>query len=242
MRYFIHLSYKGTNYCGWQRQPDVMTVQARLETALSTLLRQPIALTGCGRTDTGVHASYYVAHFDTVEKENLAKDFVYHLNCFLAQDIAIKTITEVSDNAHARFDAKRREYTYHILLNKNPFNRDLTWQYLGSLDIDSMNRAAKHLLTHSDFETFSKIGSDNKTTICKVFKAEWTKQDDSLYFNICADRFLRNMVRSIVGTLVDVGRGKISADDFLNILESKDRSKASSSAPAQGLFLSNIEY
>lgn len=242
MRYFIYLSYKGTKYFGWQRQPNVSTVQESIETALSTILRQPISLTGCGRTDTGVHASYYVAHFDTADRENLDSDFIYHLNCFLDQDIAIQKIEEVGTEAHARFDAKEREYTYHILLSKNPFNRDLTWQYQGQLDIEKMNFAASYLLTHSDFETFSKVGSDNKTTICKVFKAQWKQNNDSLIFTIRADRFLRNMIRSIVGTLFDVGRGKISPDDFLQILESQDRSKASSSAPAQGLFLSDIKY
>ncbi|MFI3330447.1 MAG: tRNA pseudouridine(38-40) synthase TruA [Rikenellaceae bacterium] len=240
MRYKLELSYKGTAYCGWQRQPNAMTVQEKIENALSLLLRQDISITGCGRTDTGVHASHYVAHFDF--EGSLKPDFVYHLNCVLPEDICIKKNEHTSDDFHARFNAKNREYTYKLLVEKNPFLRELTWQYRMDLDINKMNIAASYLLIFNDFETFSKVGSDNKTTLCKVTKAHWKRQDNTLTFTICADRFLRNMVRSIVGTLVDVGRGKISPQDFKKILESKDRSKASSSAAAQGLYLSKIEY
>lgn len=243
MRYFLELSYKGTNYCGWQRQPNAMSIQEKIETALSTILREQISIVGCGRTDAGVHASFYVAHFDYEGEKVLSEDFVYHLNCILPKDICIRKIQQSPDQKHARFDAKSREYTYYLLCEKNPFNNELVWQYRGgNLDKALMNVAASYLLNFNDFETFSKVGSDNKTNICKVSFAQWKEQDNMLIFTIRSDRFLRNMVRSIVGTLVDVGRGKISHEEFKKILESKDRNKASSSAAAQGLYLSAVEY
>lgn len=242
MRYFIELSYKGTAYCGWQRQPNAPSVQETIEKSLSTLLREPIDIVGAGRTDTGVHASYYVAHFDSSIDVDLRPDFKYHLNCHLPDDITIRNIRHVADEAHARFDAREREYKYYILIEKNSFNRELTWQYRSDLDEVQMNIAADMLLHHSDFATFSKLGSNNKTTTCKVFHASWERDGKSLTFTIRADRFLRNMVRSIVGTLVDVGRGKLSAEQFRTILESGDRAQASASAPAQGLFLTNVTY
>lgn len=242
MRYFIELSYRGTSYCGWQRQPNALTVQEVIEKSLSTLLREPITIVGAGRTDTGVHASYYVAHFNYDDDISLKKDFKYHLNCHLPDDITIHNIKQVADNANARFDARQREYRYYILVEKNSFNKEFTWQYRTNLDEQKMNDAAALLLTHSDFATFSKLGSDNKTTLCKISHAQWERDGSSLIFTIRADRFLRNMVRSIVGTLVDVGRGKLSVEEFGEIMRSGDRSKASASAPAQGLFLSNISY
>lgn len=242
MRYFIELSYKGTAYCGWQRQPNAPSVQETIERSLTTLLRQPITIVGAGRTDTGVHASFYIAHFECDTNLDLRQDFKYHLNCHLPEDITIHAIRHVADDAHARFDARQREYKYYILTEKNSFNRELTWQYRSDLDIEKMNAAAATMLTHNDFATFSKLGSDNKTTLCKIYVASWERQGNSLTFTIRADRFLRNMVRSIVGTLVDVGRGKLSAEQFQAIMESGDRSQASASAPAQGLFLTDVTY
>lgn len=241
MRYFIELSYSGSNYCGWQRQNNAPTVQESIEKALSTLLRTPIEITGAGRTDTGVHASHYVAHFDS---ETLDVDWLkYKLNVLLAKDIAINKIYQVSDDAHARYDASMREYTYIIEQAKNPFNPHTAWYYSGALDFDAMNRAAAYLCHHSDFTTFAKLGSDNKTNICSVTHAEWQRRGDSqLVFTIRADRFLRNMIRAIVGTLVDVGRGRYTPEEFDEIVACKTLSRSSSSAPAQGLFLSDIRY
>ncbi len=238
MRYFIELSYKGTAYCGWQRQPNAITVQQTIEEALSKILRGEILITGCGRTDSGVHASFYIAHFES--DAFVGGDIVYHLNCMLPSDIAIHKIYQTE--LHARFDAKTREYTYQVLIEKNPFSKELTWQYRADLDIEAMNQAAEYLLSHDDFETFSKVGSDNKTTICNVSYAKWTREGNSLTFVIRSDRFLRNMVRSIVGSLVDVGRKKITPEKFSEVLYSHNRALACSSAPRSGLFLSSVEY
>lgn len=242
MRYFAELAYKGTAYRGWQRQDNTPTVQGVIEDALSLLLRMRVSITGAGRTDTGVHASYYAAHFDVAAPLPDPTDFLYHLNSVLPHDVSIFSLTAVGDDSHARFDALEREYKYYITRRKDPFRRDTAWFYTGGLDIAEMNRAADSLLKAEDFTTFSKLHSNNKTNICKVFRAEWTQDEDILIFTIRADRFLRNMVRSIVGTLVDVGRGKITADEFSDILYSRDRSRASGSAPAQGLFLNDIRY
>lgn len=245
MRYFIELSYDGAAYCGWQRQPDAPTVQQALEKALSTLLRQEIEVVGAGRTDTGVNASYYVAHFDC---ENGVKDcaqLVYKLNLILPQDIAVKRVREVTPEAHARFDAVEREYTYYISQRKNPFRRYSAWQYYVPLDVERMNEAAATLLDYDDFTSFAKLNSNNKTNICRVVKAEWRRaewDEDLLIFTIRADRFLRNMIRAIVGTLVDVGRGRYTVEEFADILHSRDLSRSSAGAPAVGLFLSDVEY
>ncbi|MFI3283139.1 MAG: tRNA pseudouridine(38-40) synthase TruA [Rikenellaceae bacterium] len=243
MRYFIELSYKGKNYCGWQRQNDEPTVQGAIEKGLSTLLRAQIQITGAGRTDTGVHASFYVAHFD-VESEIGDCDFLrYKLNIILPEDIAIAKIYSVASDSHARFDAKQREYTYYICRHKNPFSRESSWQYYVDLDMEAMNRAAEKLLIHSDFTSFAKLNSNNKTNICKISHAKWhTPNQNEMIFTIRADRFLRNMVRAIVGTLVDVGRGKYSPEEFEAIITAQDLSKCSAGAPAQGLFLSDIKY
>lgn len=242
MRYFLELSYKGTSYNGWQRQPDAPSVQQTIEMALSTLLRSAVEIVGAGRTDTGVHAAYYVAHFDTEREIADGKKFSYHLNALLPPDIAVRNVERVPDQAHARFDAREREYTYHILPYKEPFRTETTWQYYVPLDMERMNEAAALLMRYDDFTTFSKLHSNNRTSICKIYAAEWRRSGDELLFTVRADRFLRNMVRSIVGTLVDVGRGKISVEAFRGAIESLDRSRASSSAPAQGLFLSDIRY
>ncbi len=241
MRYFIELSYNGGNYCGWQRQNNSPTVQESIEKALSMLLRTSIGITGAGRTDTGVHASHYVAHFDA---EGVDCDWLkYKLNVLLERDIAIKFIYQVDDAAHARFDACEREYTYVISLNKSPFNYNMAWHYNIPLDIEAMNQAAAHLLDHTDFTTFAKLGSDNRTNICDVRYAKWVRSENNeLIFTIRADRFLRNMIRAIVGTLVDVGRGRYSPERFNQIIESRTLANASVSAPAHGLFLSNIKY
>ncbi|MDL2319562.1 tRNA pseudouridine(38-40) synthase TruA [Alistipes sp. OttesenSCG-928-B03] len=254
MRYFVQLAYKGTAYNGWQRQQNAPSVQQTLEEALSKLLRAATPLTGCGRTDTGVHASHYVAHFDADTPIADTDDFGYHLNAMLPHDIAIRSVNPVAPEAHARFDAREREYTYFILPFKDPFRRETAWQYTQPLDVEAMNRAAAALLVADDFTTFSKLHSNNKTNICDVRAAHWEWEpagiaeygadvpSGRLVFTIRADRFLRNMVRSIVGTLVDVGRGKITPERFAQILAARDRSLASGSAPAQGLFLSNIHY
>ena len=243
MRYFLELSYNGSNYCGWQRQPGVASVQQTLEEALSLYLRENIETTGAGRTDTGVHAAYYVAHFDTGVKLSDGRDFVYHVNSMLPGDIALKGITPVADDAHARYDAIQREYAYYILPYKDPFRRDTSWQYLVPLDVGAMNEAAERLLRYDDFTSFAKLNSNNKTNICRVMSAGWRQAGGGeLVFTIRADRFLRNMVRAIVGTLVDVGRGKITPQRFGEIVGARDLSLSSGGAPAQGLFLTDIKY
>lgn len=242
MRYFMELSYKGTAYNGWQRQDNAPSVQQTLEEALSKLLRRNTTVTGAGRTDTGVHAAYYVLHFDAPEALSDTAGFVYHLNSILPHDIAANTVTEVAAGAHARFDALSREYKYRISTVKNVFLRELSWIFCVNLDLDAMNKAAKVLLDTKDFTTFGKLHSGNKTNICSVTTAEWTREGDSLIFTIRADRFLRNMVRAITGALVDVGRGKTSPQEFGDIVLSRDLSRATNSAPAQGLFLSDIVY
>ncbi|MBE5032980.1 tRNA pseudouridine(38-40) synthase TruA [Gallalistipes aquisgranensis] len=242
MRYFLELSYKGTAYNGWQRQPDAPSVQQTVETALSTLLRTSVGIVGAGRTDTGVHAAYYVAHFDTVSEIEDTARFCYHLNALMPADIAAGTVTRVADGAHARFDALQREYFYRIVPFKDPFRTETAWLYSVPLDVERMNEAAALLMHYEDFTTFSKLHSNNRTSICRIFGAEWAGRGDELVFTIRADRFLRNMVRSIVGTLVDVGRGKLTVESFGDAVESRDRSRASGSAPAQGLFLSDVLY
>ena len=243
MRYFIELRYNGGAYCGWQRQPDMPSVQQTIEGAISTLLREPILLTGAGRTDTGVNASYYVAHFDTSSPVADPEQVVFKLNHMLPGDIAVSRIVPVAADAHARFSAREREYRYYIEPRKNPFTRDATWQYYVPLDMDRMNEAAAALLEYDDFTSFAKLNSNNKTNICRVKEAVWTIDSrGTMCFTIRADRFLRNMVRSLVGTLVDVGRGRYTPDGFRSIVESRDLSRSSAGAPAQGLFLSAVVY
>ena len=243
MRYFIELRYNGGAYCGWQRQPDMPSVQQTIEGAISTLLREPILLTGAGRTDTGVNASYYVAHFDTSSPVADPEQVVFKLNHMLPGDIAVSRIVPVAADAHARFSAREREYRYYIEPRKNPFTRDATWQYYVPLDVGRMNEAAAWLLCYDDFTSFAKLNSNNKTNICRVMHASWTADGQGvLCFTIRADRFLRNMVRSLVGTLVDVGRGRYTPQQFREIVESRDLSRSSGGAPAQGLFLSDVVY
>lgn len=243
VRYFIELSYSGKAYNGWQIQPNAPSVQQTLQKGLSTLLRRTTETVGAGRTDTGVHASYYVAHFDSETEIDRPVDFCYHLNALLPHDIAIRRIRPVQPTAHARFDALSRSYEYRVSLRKDPFRIDTAYQVNWPLDVDKMNEAAALLLSHSDFTSFCKLHSDNKTNLCRVSHAAWKREhEDLLLFSITADRFLRNMVRAIVGTLVDVGRGKITVKDFSQIIEEKDRCSAGSSAPPQGLFLCGVTY
>ncbi|MBR2424641.1 MAG: tRNA pseudouridine(38-40) synthase TruA [Tidjanibacter sp.] len=243
MRYFAELSYKGTAYCGWQRQPNAPSVQQTIEEAISTILRENVEVVGAGRTDTGVHAAFYVAHFDTSKPIAQPEDFVYHLNALLPEDVAFGRIYAVADSAHARFDATEREYRYYIEPRKNPFTRATSWQLSAPLDVEAMNRAAAVLLTTEDFTTFAKLGSNNTNNICHIFRAEWIEIEcGMLVFVFRANRFLRNMVRAVVGTLVDVGRGKISPEEFAAIVASRDLSRSSSSAPAAGLFLTDVRY
>ena len=243
MRYFVELQYNGAAYCGWQRQQGQPSVQQTLESTLSTYLREAIEVVGAGRTDTGVHAAYYVAHFDLVRPIDDPAQAVYKLNRILPDDIVVRTLTAVSAEAHARFDAVEREYRYYITATKNPFTRPLMWQYFVPLDVEQMNRAAEILLEERDFTSFAKLNSNNKTNICRVMKAEWSVDEQGvLCFTIRADRFLRNMVRAIVGTLVDVGRGRYTVEEFGEILRSRDLSRSSGGAPAQGLYLSDVRY
>jgi len=242
-RYFIELSYRGTRYHGWQVQANASSVQGEVNRALSTLLGAPTETFGAGRTDTGVHARFYVAHFDSTAAglENDPK-FLYHLNRILPSDIAVKKMYRVKQDANARFDAIAREYEYVICRTKNPFFNGLAWIYQGHLNLEWMQLASQQLTGYSDFTSFSKLGSNRRNNLCKIFKASWLQQDDLLIFSITANRFLRNMVRAIVGTLVDVGRGKITPEDFARIVEASDRSLAGTSAPAEGLYLSKVEY
>lgn len=241
MRYFIEFSYNGKNYFGYQIQPREISVQQELEKALSTLLRQEIKTTGAGRTDTGVHAKKMFAHFDTESAPD--QNLVYKLNSFLPDDIAVKRIFEVKNDFHARFDAAYRTYEYYISSEKNPFTQDSSWQmWRRKLDIDLMNEACKILFEYEDFTSFAKLHTDNKTNNCKIYKAFWEQNGAELKFTISADRFLRNMVRAVVGTMVEIGNGKIKPEELRKIIEKKDRNSAGTSAPAQGLFLVDVGY
>ena len=243
MRYFAELSYKGTSYCGWQRQPNARSVEQTIEEALTTLLREEIDIVGAGRTDTGVHAAFYVAHFDTSRPIDKPEDFVYHLNSLLPEDVAFRRIYPVADDAHARFDATEREYRYYIQTHKDPFTKATSWQLTTPINLEAMNEAAKVLLATEDFTTFAKLGSNNTNNICHIFRAEWVEIECGMVvFIFRANRFLRNMVRAVVGTLVDVGRGKITPSEFAEIVASRDLSRSSSSAPASGLFLTDVKY
>ncbi len=240
-RYFIEIAYAGKNYHGWQRQPDAVSIQQVLEERMSLLLRENIRLTAAGRTDAGVHALQSFAHFD-VENEPDIPVFLQRINDFLPKDIVIKNMFPVKPGAHARYDAVSRSYVYKISLNKNPFLQDFAWEFRRPLDMEKMNTAAAILLEYTDFEAFSKVKTDVKTFICHIKEAYWKREGDLLLFRITADRFLRNMVRAIVGTLTDVGLGKIPPGALHGIIESKNRGKAGSSAPAHGLFLEKVVY
>lgn len=241
MRFFIELSYNGKEYHGWQNQPNAITVQEVIENALSVLLKDKISIVGAGRTDAGVHAMQMFAHFDfdvDFDREQL----VYKLNAFLPKDIIIKTIFPVNDDAHARFDALSRTYVYKMTAFKNAFNFDLVYFFKPQLDLDKLNEASKLLFNYKNFKCFSKSNTDVKTYYCEIMKAEWQLKNDELIFTIKADRFLRNMVRAIVGTLIEIGMGKMTMDQLKTIIESENRINAGASAPGYALYLTHIEY
>ena len=255
MRYFIELSYDGTAYCGWQVQPNGESVQGTLQRALSLLLREEVTVTGAGRTDAGVHATMMVAHFDINaplptppareggEKQTACDYLVYRLNGVLPHDIAIHRIYPVADDMHARFSACARTYYYYVHTRKSPFLRDRSWRLVSTPDFEAMNKAAATLMEYNDFTSFSKVNTDTKTNICHVTHAQWLQLSDYEWrFEITADRFLRNMVRAIVGTLLEVGRGQLSIDGFRQVIEKKDRCAAGDSVPARGLFLQDVKY
>lgn len=259
-RYFIHLSYDGTNYHGWQIQPNGKTVEGEIERCLSTVLRTEIDIIGAGRTDTGVHARHMTAHFDdptdAVTSYGGTSQLEYRLRRILPSDIGIYCIKEVDNELHARFSAKWRTYHYYVSKRKEPFSRFYSWQTSFNLDFALMNEAAKILLTYNDFACFCKSHTDVKTTLCNIIEAEWipvpckdniaipidNKEPTEWYFRIKANRFLRNMVRAIVGTLVEVGRHKMSIDDFRKVIEGKKRTQAGESMPGNALFLEQIDY
>ena len=243
MRFFITLSYDGTRYHGWQVQPNGPSVQEKLQWALSTILRQDIQVTGAGRTDAGVHARMMVAHFDVETMDYELQDLTYKLNRLLPQDIAIQKMEPVSDEMHARFSATSRTYHYYIHTVKDPFLRAYSCELHYPLDFQLMNEAAAILMTYEDFGAFCKAHADVKTTLCHITAAQWHQTSpSSWYFEITANRFLRNMVRAVVGTLIDVGRGRLSLDDFRKVIEGKRRTEAGESMPANALFLEEVKY
>lgn len=242
-RYFIFISYSGTSYHGWQVQPESVTVQKVLDNALSVVLNEEISTVGAGRTDTGVHARFFCAHFDSNSPDLLhIKNLIFRLNCFLPKDISVKEIKRVVPDSNARFSAISRTYKYYISRVKDPFSENTSWFIHNKLDINLMNEACLLLFNHTDFTSFSKLHSDTKTNICIIYSAQWTKEADNMIFTIKADRFLRNMVRAIVGTMIEVGYHKLDLKAFDDIIISKDRCAAGISAPARGLFLTDIEY
>jgi tRNA pseudouridine38-40 synthase len=247
-RYFIYLAYNGTNYCGWQNQPNGISVQQKIEETLSIILRKPLSIIGAGRTDAGVHARLMVAHFDCEEVVSkachggLVPPSLEKLNSLLPRDISIFKIIPVAPEAHARFDALSRTYKYYICKEKDPFTYPFYYRVNSLPDFEKMNEAAAILPEYTDFTSFSKLHSDVMTNNCKIMQAAWKQEEFGWAFTIQADRFLRNMVRAIVGTLLEVGRGKLSLDDFRQVIESKDRGKAGTSVPGNALFIVDIEY
>lgn len=241
-RYFITFSYKGTAYHGWQKQPNAISVQEVLEKSLSMILNSSVEVVGAGRTDTGVHARKMVAHFDQTQKIENEENLVFRLNSLLPKDIAVEKVELVSSDKHARFSACSRTYEYHVMQEKNPFGIELATRIIGDLDFDLMNEAASHLLQYTDFTSFSKLHTDTKTNNCKITEAYWQKREGIWVFTITADRFLRNMVRAIVGTLLCVGRGRMTIAEFDEIILAKDRCRAGTSAPAEGLYLVDVKY
>lgn len=242
-RYFLRLAYRGAPFHGWQVQPNAVSVQGEMEKAMSVVLRTPISVVGAGRTDTGVNARTMYAHFDFEGDLPEKGRLLVSLNRLLGRDIAVHDIIPVHAGAHARFDASERSYKYFVSFEKTPFFYPLSWHCPNGLDITLMNEAARLLLDTADFTSFAKLHSDAKTNICKVTKAEWSLEGESIaVFSITADRFLRNMVRAIVGTLIDVGRGKLSLEGFRRIIERKDRCAAGQSMPGEALFLWDVKY
>lgn len=241
MRYFIEFSYHGKNYHGFQTQPNAASVQETLTKAMQLLVNKSIEIVGAGRTDSGVHAKQMFAHFDVADVIDTSY-WIPKLNAYLPKDIVIYDIFEVSKEAHARFDAKSRTYEYYIHTFKDAFLEDTSWYYFQQLDVDQMNKACQILFEYIDFECFSKVHTDVHTFNCTITEANWKRVNNQLIFSVKADRFLRNMVRAIVGTMINVGNGKTTLEEFRAIIESKNRSKAGFSVPAHGLFLVAIEY
>ena len=242
MRYFITFSYDGTAYHGWQIQPHSVTVQEELQKALSTLMRKPMEVVGAGRTDTGVHARKMIAHFDHDEVLDCPQ-LVYKLNKLLPRDIAVQHVEPVADDMHARFSAKSRTYHYYVHLDKNPFLRSYSWQVYGNPDFELMNRAASVLMEYKDFTSFSKVNTDTKTNDCTITEARWDRVGEGQWrFTVTANRFLRNMVRAIVGTLMEVGRGRMTIEQLRSVIEAKDRCRAGDSVPGNALFLVEVLY
>ena len=241
-RYFIQLSFLGTNFHGWQKQLNASSIQESIENALSIIVKTPIEIIGAGRTDTGVHAKYYIAHFDVENIIAEPEKLVYQLNCILPFDIAIQKIYAVKPTAHARFDAISRTYSYKVSLVKDPFEKEFALFLYNKPNMALFSEACTILLDYNDFTSFSKLHSDNKTNLCKIFEAKWDLENNDLIFTIKADRFLRNMVRAIVGTILEVGLGKMTIQEFKNVIESKNRNLAGTSVPAKGLFLTYVEY
>ena len=241
MRLFFEVAYKGTDFHGWQTQKNGITVQGTIEHGLSTIMRTPVSIVGSGRTDAGVHCKQQYFHADLPDEISL-KHLQHKMNSFLPKSITIRSVKKVKEDAHARFDAIRRGYEYIILTEKNPFEQETALYYNKELDIETMNKASSLLLGKHNFESFSKVKTEVNTFFCTIEKAEWKRTDNTITFCIFADRFLRGMVRSIVGTLLDVGEHKINVDDLESIIESQDRRKAGKSVAASGLFLVNVEY
>lgn len=241
-RYFIKLAYNGSNYHGWQSQINAHSVQQELNSKLSAMLGTTVNVVGCGRTDTGVHANMFFAHFDIEALPFAEKDFVYKLNRFLPADIAVDKMFEVALDMHARFSARSRTYRYYIHQQKDPFLGHTSFFFSNELDVEAMNRAAKVMMEFEDFTSFSKSHTQTSTNLCRIREAFWVKTGNKLVFTITADRFLRNMVRAIVGTLLEVGQGKLNMEGFLKVITSKDRSSAGFSVPAHGLFLESVAY
>ena len=238
----MKLSYKGTAYHGWQIQPNAISVQETLQAAMQTVLRNEISVVAAGRTDTGVHGKIMYAHFDIDNLPYEKAICIFKLNSLLPKDIAIIDIIAVADDAHARFDAKKRTYEYHINQRKNPFDTEGSWYFRHPLDLNLMNQAAQILLEKTDFESFSKVHTEVNNFRCTISYANWERKDDQLIFTVSADRFLRNMVRAIVGTLINVGTQKITLKEFELIIDSKNRSEAGFSVPAHGLYLTAVKY
>ncbi|MEI8225192.1 MAG: tRNA pseudouridine(38-40) synthase TruA [Bacteroidota bacterium] len=242
-RYFIFISYKGTSYHGWQAQTNSVTVQKVLDDALSIVLSEKISTVGAGRTDAGVHAMVFCAHFDSISPDlSTIKNLIFRLNRYLPDDISVNSIKKVVPDANARYSAISRTYKYYISRIKDPFFVSSSWFLHGNIDIAAMNEACGLLFNHSDFTSFSRLHSNTKTKICKIYSAVWEEADNRLVFTIKADRFLRNMVRAIAGTMVEIGFGKMNLNEFEEIILAKDRCRAGKSAPAKGLFLADIEY
>lgn len=243
-RYFIEIAFDGRAYHGWQMQPNALTVQQVLDNALTTILRRPIATVGCGRTDTGVHATQLYAHFDAAGHAALDHErFLYNVNSLLPPDIAVKRLVAVAPEAHARFDAVKRSYAYHVHFRKDPFLHGRSWYLRDVPDVDAMNEAGDILRHYEDFSCFSKSNTQVYTNNCRINRAEWVWQDDRhLVFHISADRFLRNMVRAIVGTLLEIGRGVQPVNHMHTVIQSRNRSVAGTSVPACGLYLTEVVY